>query len=1118
MSFLSQWNELQEAAIQGDADAERLASKVLGSGTQTVLLRSERLQELMRGSGVDDWRELVARMLDWEGFCSTRYLETVTHVAMHMEGTERSARVCNWKELGLAGQQEWAFQTGGVVSPVVALAIGMVGADGIVRNGMISGRENWSEWGTMGRPASLLLSGVAWDYTKDEGRRRISTAEVDVSSSRPRILPQSLGGRPWTSLRENRRHVFQFDYCPTHTARVDASRRAPKREDRLERAGSCSGRFQRSAGCITSSNGFKMNYSVPQLEERSLLGAGWTRSSGSKGALKKGPGPEPVRRNGWLRNSMESSEASELGEAMRALFSAYDFKEDGRIDLEEYVQGQQIIADVLGESFERDTATQYFYAMENSKLGKVSFVAFFRGELRRLQEQSELGLGPGREEWPQKVAWLAQQITLGQQRLRLKCSLELGQLARERQPDTARLRELRMKRQGELEGRLILRGVVSNLGQLAVSVLRATAPGYCPSFCKVSTAGLQHAAVKLAPFTIQAKLKAEAGREARLVREGGASFEVPVGLLQKDGKDFSGLVSFAAAVEMKDLDELLPWSLGLAADGDIVMLQPVLAVYAQLHDDLDGKPLQLKGGARIQAGFSGKVELPKRSPALWQLDSQCLWEELLLPVAVDDLEVPLPLFEQQEKPEAMTVAALFAQRRQDEVVLNLSDTAEAELLAALGEPQRPLRKNRFYQSLQAQALVPSLRRMAASITEDATVTELISGKSISQVDSKALDLLALEQLCAAWAQGPGLLEMREALSKAGDVAQAFLLVAEAQARRKEAARVQDLLRIQPQKAATFSRINELLEGFNGQERSVAEHLASDPQICRQARVEQIREAVLSLLPGACPSSKEISDQDQAAFHQGQKRRAAAELELEAAQASARQLQEELEIAKADKKKKQEAARLAEELEQAQAQVEELKEKLQAESATSPEQVAEILASEQKQLERSTRGSPWQDASQHKEKEGKHSISLPLAANCWSCLAAPKVFSLPGVRQGQVCSLVLGRLHTAEVAIVSAKPTRPGLAERCASVEPEGHFSLLVAAGEEFHVKVLRDDLQTVESFGPFTAESPGNILHVGVLGESVAGPAKVTLSRYLVTRRGTSKTMRSSHSSDPTKS
>ena len=141
----------------------------------------------------------------------------------------------------------------------------------------------------MGRPASLLLSGVAWDYTKDEGRRRISTAEVDVSSSRPRILPQSLGGRPWTSLRENRRHVFQFDYCPTHTARVDASRRAPKREDRLERAGSCSGRFQRSAGCITSSNGFKMNYSVPQLEERSLLGAGWTRSSGSKGALKKGP-------------------------------------------------------------------------------------------------------------------------------------------------------------------------------------------------------------------------------------------------------------------------------------------------------------------------------------------------------------------------------------------------------------------------------------------------------------------------------------------------------------------------------------------------------------------------------------------------------------------------------------------------------------------------------------------------------------------------------------------------------------------------------------------------------------------------------------------------------------
>ncbi|CAJ1433056.1 unnamed protein product [Effrenium voratum] len=281
----------------------------------------------------------------------------------------------------------------------------------------------------MGRPASLLLSGVAWDYTKDEGRRRISTAEVDVSSSRPRILPQSLGGRPWTSLRENRRHVFQFDYCPTHTARVDASRRAPKREDRLERAGSCSGRFQRSAGCITSSNGFKMNYSVPQLEERSLLGAGWTRSSGSKGALKKGPGPEPVRRNGWLRNSMESSEASELGEAMRALFSAYDFKEDGRIDLEEYVQGQQIIADVLGESFERDTATQYFYAMENSKLGKVSFVAFFRGELRRLQEQSELGLGPGREEWPQKVAWLAQQITLGQQRLRLKACGSLTQLA-----------------------------------------------------------------------------------------------------------------------------------------------------------------------------------------------------------------------------------------------------------------------------------------------------------------------------------------------------------------------------------------------------------------------------------------------------------------------------------------------------------------------------------------------------------------------------------------------------------------------------------------------------------------------------------------------------------------
>ena len=35
-----------------------------------------------------------------------------------------------------------------MVSPVVALAIGIVGADGIVRNGMISGRENWSEWGS----------------------------------------------------------------------------------------------------------------------------------------------------------------------------------------------------------------------------------------------------------------------------------------------------------------------------------------------------------------------------------------------------------------------------------------------------------------------------------------------------------------------------------------------------------------------------------------------------------------------------------------------------------------------------------------------------------------------------------------------------------------------------------------------------------------------------------------------------------------------------------------------------------------------------------------------------------------------------------------------------------
>ena len=86
--------------------------------------------------------------------------------------------------------------------------------------------------------------------------------------------------RPWSSQCD--RNVFQHGFCLSHTARA-----------------------------------------VPAPVRLEALGRGWQRSVASSNA------------RGWLAGR-ESSEASELGEAMRGLFMACDSLEDGQLDEKEF--------------------------------------------------------------------------------------------------------------------------------------------------------------------------------------------------------------------------------------------------------------------------------------------------------------------------------------------------------------------------------------------------------------------------------------------------------------------------------------------------------------------------------------------------------------------------------------------------------------------------------------------------------------------------------------------------------------------------------------------------------------------------------------------------------------
>mmetsp|Transcript_60927 Transcript_60927/g.108214 ORF Transcript_60927/g.108214 Transcript_60927/m.108214 type:complete len:1070 (+) Transcript_60927:41-3250(+) len=889
---------------------------------------------------------------------------------------------------------------------------------------------------------------------------------------------------------------------------------------------------------------------------------------------------------GWLPCPMESAEVSELAESARALFAAYDTSCDGRIDLSEFVEAQALLSDAFGVKSDKRAATQLFYDIENARLrGSVAFAEFFRAEILRLEAEEDaiLMTSPSRSEWPKRMMWCARQISLGRQRQRLRALAEetaklvsearlAGSSNAEAAARKTRLSELQRQRQKELEDRLVIRGVtcygaakpvegalieltpvaadystaqgacvskarsnplgiyehrVDVVSGQALSLI-ASAEGHCPAYRVVGGEGLRQVALELAPFTLKGRLRAEAGREGiETIRDlgSGASFDIPVGELQKDGRPFDGeAVLGVSIVDMasKEALQTVPSLLGRCASGDVLPLQFVSAVFMELRDLFDGRLLQLRpGSAGLEVTLPTKALMPVRQPSLWHYDvPRGMWEEVQNPLALDGVELPLQLLEPESDRSEEEVGKRLASSS-DALKMPAQTAAVEAVSAVFGEPGKRLKASRFYGTREAQRGLPALRTLADGLLEAAQVVDANTGNRIEDVDPRALELVVLEQLLGLWAVPAAtpiasLVEMREVLTHcANNIEEAFLAIAASQARRDEAARVRQMLRAKdPYKVARYSVIEIALDKQAGQERDAADTLASDFSIYRQAELERVREAVRNLLPGACPSTRELSAAQGTARA---KARQAAEAAAEASTAAAKAEEEleskkgELEAAKASKDKDvkaqvptltQEVADAEELYNQAKTSAETADEA--ATEAASPARAAELLAEDPEQQERAKerleiRSNSTQGLSRSwsSQKMAKHTFSFQVSETGWDCIAAPQALppqaKMPKRSPDQVCSLVLGSLENAAFIVsVKAVGVRHKIADRSEDMLPEGYFSLLVLAGSQFEIRALHDDLETTTVYGPFTAEGPGNVLHLGVLSEA-ASPSRVNI-------------------------
>eukprot|EP00930_Biecheleria_cincta_P085274 TRINITY_DN74673_c0_g1_i1.p1 TRINITY_DN74673_c0_g1~~TRINITY_DN74673_c0_g1_i1.p1 ORF type:complete len:1063 (+),score=218.03 TRINITY_DN74673_c0_g1_i1:49-3237(+) len=1024
---------------------------------------------------------------------------------------------------------------------------------------MLGGQMPWVH--DLGRrPGLAANSAVTTAASGIAGRRASPSTALGFGSRQPTSPAADYG-----------RNLSHSGLCPTATARAEAAggQKGTVGPDpwRCRWASLSDGRLGRSSSSPQLSRP-SSNSSSGRFGNRSRLGAFGKR----KGATARG----------WLPYSFESAEVSELAESARALFAAYDTTGDGRVDLSEFVETQALLCDAIGVKTNPDAAAHQFYEMANARhQGSVSFAEFFRAEQARLRAENQAdSLAPALAsridtEWPRRIMWNARQISLGQQRLRLKAlGVELAKLASEARlpqsisPEAAtsrsqKIRELRRQRQRELEGCLVVRGVASNgdvrlegalvevtaaltdsgatssvcaskgrsnaLGTFEQRLeaqpnkafsLAVSAEGCCTAFRMVSGEGLRQVGLELAPLGVQGCFRAEVGKQGfKTFRDtvSGASFDVPIGDLLKDGRAFEGEVVFGAAVVdmgAKEAVEALPFLYGRCAVGEVAPLQCVAGAYLKLQDAKDGAPLKVRASSDgIEVTLPARAMMPTRQPSLWCYDTlQGLWEETDARLASDERELPQLLLEPDpdRTDEDQLCAADLPMPWGQEAVIN----AEAQLNAIFGRPgARHLKSSRFYSSsAEAQRALPLLQILADYLVEGCKIFETASGRPVQDIDPRALRLLALQRLISMWAVpvatvSAPLMEMREALQRScGSIPEAFLAVAGAQACREEAFRVRQMLRARdPHKVTTYRRIELALDGNARQEKLAADLLAADVDLHLTAELERVREAVQALLPGACPSTRELGlaqAEARAKARQAAAEAAAAKAKAAEAEGEVNSLTEQLAAAKAAKSKG-DTARLTDELAAAQTLCDEVQASARAAEAAAVEaaslaKAAEVLANDPKQQERANEKFGTSVAwSPSRKKEVKKTFTFQVFESGWECVAAPQAPPLQKNEQpahcarplAEACCLVLGCIENASsLASVTAMGSRLRIVDRSDDVMPEGYFSLLVMAGTQFEIKVLHDDFETAEYFGPFVAEAPGRLLHLGVLSSSGSSP------------------------------
>jgi len=391
-----------------------------------------------------------------------------------------------------------------------------------------------------------------------------------------------------------------------------------------------------------------------------------------------------------------------------------------------------------------------------------------------------------------------------------------------------------------------------------------------------------------------------------------------------------------------------------------------------------------------------------------------------------------------------------------------------------------------------------------------------------------------------WAQAassscpsPTFLEMREALARSGgDVAEALLDVVHAQARRNEAAKVRSLLSSRdPHRIAGLRAVNYALDSSDGNPYAAMEMLMQDATISLLADKSRILAALHQKMPSAHPRSRDV--ERAIAVAQEAVRQATEELHLRkaaAAESSGQSAELRAKLAEAEGnlkglkgKEEKEAKQSMLQLEADLAAAEEADREAEARVAAAeamvagagdPGAVADVLAADAavqeaaQQLHRS-----WPEMLEAAKNACQ--LEFRVLAPGWTSIgatASPGFAARPRSAQepapglprtseffpeapqptctAWASSLVLGTFDLEVLAArVSAVGTRYRGADSLEEVSPDGAFSLVVQGGSHFELRTQRSDDAEVSCFGPFPAEAPGHITHLGLLPRAVGGRA-----------------------------